>query len=570
MTVGSAAFAARTAAGVLAIAALVASVPSLRGQATPTTRNDIPFSTEVVTPYVPWATKLPGGPIRGFFVPPITEGRGMVELMQRLSLAPTTVTIDRSWDVNCWGIGDFYDSDHVLRGDKDDFRPVYGFVEEELLSAKPFEVLVIPGLNGWSRYTRKTRDAILRRVSEGAGLVLLHPFVGDVKAHPFRGDEPEGDSRIWEVSPLVGARDDRVNDGGYPEINREAITEGTWRARPHPLVEGLDLELIPSGARGGRFYRYQAKGDVAVEAAGLPVVATRTYGRGRVVAFATVGDGLIPEAVDPEKTRTYWDYWEYQYALLARAVLWAARGDGDVRIRSLTATPEAGLSLVLGAPNARTVEVEARARSEYGDELGAVTRTASLAGGDTRVEIGAPELAPAGWSGGRSVVDVIVRDPSTHATLQWGWAGVDVPQPATLSVIRPNAVAYREGDTMSLVTRAAGDLHGLVLQVRVADDLGRLRAVEQAPARGERTFFHRLDHVLGKRVIVSARLLDGRNRILDELRHEPIMVAARERRTNDYRGLLSFETPVHYLAERRLRLLRERAMDTSFTWGGEV
>src|SRR5437867_1838359 len=344
--------------------------------------------------------------------------------MQQLSLAPTTVTIDRNWDVNCWGIGDFYDNDHVLRGDKDDFRPVYGFVEEELLSAKQFEVLVIPGLNGWSRYTRKTRDAILRRVREGAGLVLLHPFVGDVKAHPFRGDEPDG-------------------------------------------------------------------------------------------------DGLIPEAVDPEKTRTYWDYWEYQYGLLARAVLWAARGDGDVRIRSLTATPEAGLSLVLAAPNARTVEVEARARSAYGDELGAVTRTASLAGGEARVEIGAPELAPAGWPGGRSVVDVILRDPSSHATLQWGWAGVDAPQPATLSVIRPNAVAYREGDTMSLVTRAAGDLHGLVLQVRVADDLGRLRAVAQAPARGERTFFHRLDHVLGKRVMVSARLLDGRNRILDELRHEP-------------------------------------------------
>ena len=55
---------------------------------------------------MPWAKVLPGGPIRGFFVPPVTEGRDMVELMQRLSLEPTTVTIDRSWDVNCWGIGD--------------------------------------------------------------------------------------------------------------------------------------------------------------------------------------------------------------------------------------------------------------------------------------------------------------------------------------------------------------------------------------------------------------------------------------------------------------------------------
>ena len=86
---------------------------------------------------MPWATKLPGGPIRGFFVPSIIEGRDMVELMQRLALEPTTVTIDRDWDVNCWGIGDFYDGEHVLRGDRDDFRIVYGYVEEELGALSP-------------------------------------------------------------------------------------------------------------------------------------------------------------------------------------------------------------------------------------------------------------------------------------------------------------------------------------------------------------------------------------------------------------------------------------------------
>ena len=92
------------------------------------------------------------------------------------------------------------------------------------------------------------------------------------------------------------------------------------------------------------------------------MVATRTYGKGRVVAFAAVGDGFIPEAIDPVKTRTYGDYWEYQYSLLARAVLWAARGKGDLSIRKLEATAESGLTLVLASPGARTVEVEARAR----------------------------------------------------------------------------------------------------------------------------------------------------------------------------------------------------------------
>ena len=32
-------------------------------------KNDITYSTAVVTPHVPWATKLPQGPIKSFFIP---------------------------------------------------------------------------------------------------------------------------------------------------------------------------------------------------------------------------------------------------------------------------------------------------------------------------------------------------------------------------------------------------------------------------------------------------------------------------------------------------------------------
>jgi glycosyl hydrolase family 42 (putative beta-galactosidase) len=555
----------------LAAGAAVVGLPRSRlsAEGASAERHDIAFTTEVKTPHVPWATRLVGGPIRGFFVPPVTEGRDMVELMQRLALEPTTVTIDRQWDVNCWGIGDYYDSSHTLRGDRDDFHIVYGYVEEELAGAKPFEVMVIPGLNGWSRYTRKTRDAILRRVSEGAGLVLLHPFVGDVKGHPFRGDEAEGDRRIWEISPLVNVPDDGVSERGYPELARDAITEGRWTARPHPITDGLDLELLPSGARGGRFYRYEAKGDVVIEAGGLPVVATRTYGRGRVVAFASVGDGFIPQAVDPVKTRTYWDYWEYQYSLFARAVLWAARGEGELTLRKLVASAESGLSAVVSSSRPRDVVVESRSRGPNGGPLARVERRLAVQGGESRLAIPGAELAPNGWPGGRSVVDVVVRDEA-GATLAWGWAGVEAKKAATLSALQANAQVYRQGETMSVVARASGDLEGLTLRVRFSDDLGRVRAVETAPARGERTVFHRLDDVLGKRVLVTAELVNAGGRLVDELRHEPIVVAAAERREKDYRGLLSFETPVHYFAEQRLRLLHEKAMDTSFTWGGEV
>src|SRR5438034_10009894 len=93
-------------------------------------KNDITYSTEVITPHVDWATKLPGGPIKSFFIPSVQYGRDMVELMQRLSLQPTTVSIDRSWDINCWAIGDYYG--HEYRGDRDDLQTVYGYVEKDI------------------------------------------------------------------------------------------------------------------------------------------------------------------------------------------------------------------------------------------------------------------------------------------------------------------------------------------------------------------------------------------------------------------------------------------------------
>jgi hypothetical protein len=549
-------------------------------------RNDIVYSTEVVTPHLPWAKPLPGGPIRGFFIPSVGHGRDMVELMQRLALQPTTVTIDPSWDVNCWGIGDFYG--HETRGDRDDFRIVYGYVEQDLTGSSPFEVLLIPGLNGWSRLTRPSRDAILRRVREGAGLVLLHPFVGDVKGHPFKGDEAEGDTRLWELSPLVNVPDDRVNDRGYPEPNAEAITQARWQvAGRHFITDGIDLALIPSGPRGGRFYRYEGRGDVLIQAGGHPVVAVKSYGKGRVVAFAHVGEGFVPEPVDPIATRTYWDYWEYQHALLARAVLWAARRESDVHLAGLRATADEGLRLTLSAalgahPDAsvppgpsrgtsRVVEIEVGVKSELGPELGRRRLHQDLWAGETVVTVPAADLRPeASWPGGRTILDVIVRDAASGVTLDWGFTSFDLPRPASVTGIRTNASVYRQGETMSIVTRAAGALEGLRMRVRLTDDLDRALHVEEKTTAGERYFFYRLDDFVGRSLQVTAELVDGRGRVIDQLRHEPLLVVPAERRVREYAAQMTFETPPHHLAGLRQRRLRAEGMASGFTWGGEV
>src|SRR4030095_6355798 len=314
-------------------------------------KNDITYSTEVVTPHLAWATNLPQGPIKSFFIPSVQYGRDMVELMQSIELEPTTDSIDSNWDINCWGIGDYYG--HEYRGDRDDFQTVYGYVEKDLTGNAAYEVMLIPGINGWSRMTRASRDAILRRVEDGAGLVLLHPFVGDVKGHLLRGDEPVGDQRIWDVSPLVGVPDDTVNERGYPEINRDAVSKGKWeQGQAHFITEGLPLELLPEGNAGGSFYRYRAQGDVLIKSGPNPIVAVKNYGKGRVVALAYVEEGFTPKSIDPNEEKIYWDYWEYQYSLLARSLLWASGRDIPVRIQSLTAN-DRELSLSLSSPAKR-------------------------------------------------------------------------------------------------------------------------------------------------------------------------------------------------------------------------
>src|SRR5258705_147172 len=417
-------------------------------------KNDIPYSSEVVTPHVKWATTLPAGPIKSFFIPSVQFGRDMVELMQRLSLQPTTVSIDRSWDINCWGIGDYYG--HETRGDRDDFQIVYGYVERDLVGPANFEVMVIPGLNGWSRMTRATRDAILHRVQLGAGLVLLHPFVGDVKGHPFKGDEAVGDERIWEVSPLIDVPNDTLNERGYPEINQAAVAKGKWElAQKHFITEGLPLELLPEGNSGGSFYKYRANGEVLIKSGAHPIVAVKNYGKGRVVALSYTEEGFTPQSINPVEMRIYWNYWEYQYSLLARSILWASGREVNVRINELTATSDS-IKLTLKATGARRIEIEIDGTNEFGQALGSYRTTKDLAAGETLIEIPADTLRPAtGWPGGRQIFNVRLRDPQSGTTLNWGAATFASPKRAMMTMVKPAVDVYKKGETLSAVLRAA-------------------------------------------------------------------------------------------------------------------
>ena len=525
-------------------------------------KNDITYSMEVATPHVDWATKLPGGPIKGFFLPSIQYGRDMVELMERLDLTPTTVSIDREWDINCWGIGDYYD--HEERGDRDDFRIVYGYVEKDLTGPEDFDVMVIPGLNGWSRMTRASRDAILRRVQEGAGLVLIHPFVGDVKNHPFEGDEKEGDARLWEISPLVDCLDDMVKDDGYPELNQEAITQGKWEvAQRHFITQGIPLDLLPEGVVGGRFYKYRAAGDVLVKSGDYPVIAVKTYGKGRVVSLAYVEQGFMPEPVDPAATGIYWDYWEYQYALLARCVLWAAGREPSVEVTSFTAAAD-GATIALGAQQAGAADLWITDRTGLDRPTRQYVGQAELASGANQLT--RPVFKPAP---GKNIVSLIVRD-AAGATLDWAAATFDLPKQATLSNLKLDKPVYERGDTLTASVRAAGNLTGLSARFKLTDDLERLLCARTERAAARAAFSYSLADFLGRYATASVELVDGSGAVVDQVRAAPVYVAPAQRRDREYRASLGFSSVRPYFSALRLKLMNAAGVQAGTTWSEGV
>ncbi len=364
---------------------------------------------------------------------------------------------------------------------------------------------------------------------------------------------------------------DTLNERGYPEINQDAVTKGKWElAQKHFITEGLPLELLPEGSGGGSFYKYRANGDVLIKSGTYPIVAAKNYGKGRVVALGYTEEGFTPQSVNPVEMRIYWNYWEYQYSLLARSILWASGRELDVRINELTATSDS-VKLRLNSTTSRRIEIEIDGTNEFGQALGSNRTIKDLTPGETLIEIPADTLRPAtGWPGGREIFDVRVRDPKSGATLNWGAATFASPKRAMMTTVKPAVDVYKKGETLSAVLRAAGNLSGLQMRMRVADDMGRLLGVITRGARGERTLTYPLTDFLGKSAFVTAELVDERGAIVDQIRAKPVMVVQDTRRQKEFLPLVSFGGTKHYLQDAQMRMVRGVAADTGFTWSGDV
>ncbi len=308
-------------------------------------RWDVDYTMDIATPHVAWAKPFVNGRIRAFAISDVADGRGIVELAQRLELDFKATSIGRNEGSNKWGFGDFYE--HRSFGGEfweGAYSLAHTYIADDLLNGPDYDVILWPGLHAWESYPEEIRQEIRRRVEAGAGLVLFYPN--------------SKESELWQLSPLT--KTGAIKRG--KNADRIGLDQTQWRAKgDHYITRGVPLDAFPWGHLS--VPSSEATGDVLLETAqGMPVLAVKTIGKGRVVAFGYSERGMIPEVEEMFETGLHYSYHEYLWSLVSRAVVWAAKREPQAAIRKLQLSPKS-LSVTLeNAPAGAEVAVTIRSR----------------------------------------------------------------------------------------------------------------------------------------------------------------------------------------------------------------
>jgi Beta-galactosidase trimerisation domain/Beta-galactosidase len=452
-------------------------------------RVDAPFTQAVETPHVAWGRPWGGKPVHALVVPSVTEGRMLVELAERFPISYDTVMIDSVWERNTWTVG--MGKDYGTRT----YPMVYKYLAEDLSGSAHYDVIVLPSLFGWNRLPQDVRDAILKRVREGAGLVLIHPTTGipapgePKVTQPLNIHAPEiavtPGGALWQVSPLVDCLSDRLDGYGHLNILPEAVTGGAWKA----VAQGFITDNVPFDSFPADYlkhYKYRLGPDsklLIAGPAGEPIVAIKSYGKGRVVALGYVNHGLSPK-IDWKflgKQNDRW--WEYFDSLLGRSIIWAAGKEPQITLLPMRVVNQdyghekLAVQLVNHTP-VKSAEFSVRLANQWGDEGRFVTKPVRLKHGRNRFDLDVPGAA----SAGRNDVDVIIS--AAGKRYAWGSVSFAVPQSDRILSIVTDKEFYSLGDRLHVTVRLQGAEQQVKARVDVLDNYQRLigSATEAASA----------------------------------------------------------------------------------------
>ena len=475
---------------------------------------DIDYTTKVATPHIKWATPYHGGALKAFFMPEVKGGRDFVELMERLQVDATSVTHDRAWDLDKWGFGDFYDKRVRIW----EYETVYGYMVDALEAGQWYDVMVMTGVNGWGYWPVRARQAILRRVKEGAGLVIVHPF-----------DGPKRTAELAALSPLVGSPVDKVDEGGYAQIAEKSLRSAPWHpAGEHFITDNFPFDAIPYEEMA--YYPYKAAGDVIITAGkAAPIAAVKEVGKGRVVAFGYYNRDIVPQHKDHIKpagglssnsdfwrggfSRCTWNYNEYFYALLGKAAVWAAGKESGVSFDARVRGRDGGaIEVTVSGDTRESYDVEVTVDNQWGNEEAKMS--GKVEGGRDECAVAFPLPADV-MAGGAHFANVVIR--SGGGAVNWGAVRFDVEVPAAIAEVKADKEIYKPGEKVRATVATIGGGKPRRIEVALIDAFGGVVAASFHDMKSGETLNVELsrDGVLTPQMWVRARLT-SEGRLFDE------------------------------------------------------
>jgi len=437
-------------------------------------RWDVEYSTDVKSPHYLWGTGFVNGPIKSYSISPVFDGRGIIELAERLDLNLKVTTIGRNSGAEKYGYGDFYRRRSIgYSSDSTTFNLVHNYIAEDLIYSPEFDVIIWPGMHRWESYPESVRSAILKRVKDGTGLVLLYPI------------SDESNSSLWDVSPLksieAGNAQSKIKDAEISTMP-DKFDKSVWvTTQSHYITKGVAFDAFPWGHMG--VYPYQnISGEVLIKSSdGNPVLAVSNYGKGRVVALAYPERGFLPRVDSPWIDGLNYPYWEYMWSLMARSVVWASDREPETLIEEASRT-SGGISIELNK-SVEDMSVELKVIDDFGiieEEI-----TTVLSSGQTKADIKFSKKLV----GGKHTVNIrLIGDEGVY-----DWYSLVFQTPNIAEIIsvenKKSEIPVGENVQTSILLKSDELVNG-ALTSRLYDNYGRLvdEQVQEVSFKGEKSF----------------------------------------------------------------------------------
>ncbi len=106
------------------------------------------YFNEIKTAHYPWGNDFINGKINTYSISAIFDGRGIIELSERLPVNYDVTTIGRDPGINRWGFGDFYHRRNPMGDDGDyPYSLAFNYIADDLMADKPYDVIIWPGIH---------------------------------------------------------------------------------------------------------------------------------------------------------------------------------------------------------------------------------------------------------------------------------------------------------------------------------------------------------------------------------------------------------------------------------------